>query len=169
MRTNKKSLITQRRLIDRRLIGWSRISDSVSPPSGWIRAVRGALGMSSRQLARLLGSAHSGVVALEKRESQGKASLEMVQKAAAAMGCKLVYAIVPESPHQTLEDIIDARAREVALKLLTRVEHSMRLENQGSPKKETDEQVDKLASEMKANLDSRLWDFTRPNTGKSGR
>lgn len=114
--------------------------------------------MTTRQLARILGTTHSGVIALEKREAAGTISIEMIKKAANAMGCKLVYAIVPESESRSIEALLDSRARAVATSLLARVEHSMRLEKQGSSKKETDEQIQKLADELKSNLDSRLWD-----------
>lgn len=61
------------------LAEWSHLRQSETPPTGWIKAVRGALGISTRQLAQLLGTDHSAIVALGKREAKGKASLEMIQ------------------------------------------------------------------------------------------
>ena len=169
MKTNRKSLSNQRSLMEKRLAGWSLVQHSETPPSGWIKAVRGALGISTRQLAQLLGTDHSAIVALEKRESKGKASLEMVQRTARAMGCKLVYAVVPDAPNKSLDDILDARARDLASRLLGRVEHSMRLEKQGSEDTDSKAKIEKLSFELKTKMDSRIWDLTTPKKKKAPR
>lgn len=158
MKTNRKSLLSQQRAIEKRLLEWSQVRLSQTPPTGWIKAVRGALGISTRQLARLLGTDHSAIVALEKREAKGRASLEMIQRTARAMGCRLVYAIVPDAPSTSLDDILDARARDLASRLLGRVEHSMRLEKQGSSPTDLQARIGKLSFDLKSKMDSRIWD-----------
>lgn len=155
--------------MEKRLSGWSQVRQSETPPTGWIKAVRGALGISTRQLAQLLGTNHSAIVALEQREAKGKASLEMIQRTARAMGCKLVYAVVPDAPSESLDDIVDARARDLATRLLGRVEHSMRLEKQGSDAADSQAQINKLSFELKTKMDSRIWDATTPKKKKSSR
>lgn len=157
MKTNKKALTNQRKILDQRIEHWLQVSDPYPPPSGWIRAVRGALGMSSRQLAKFMGTNHSGVVAIEKREVNGKASLETLQKAAKAMGCRLIYAIIPNELNRSLDEILEKRAMQIAKSIYGRLEHSMRLERQGSSNEEGHEQIQKLASELKTSLDPRLW------------
>jgi len=169
MKTNRKSLSNQQSLMEKRLAEWSQVRQSETPPTGWIKAVRGALGISTRQLAQLLGTDHSAIVALEKREAKGKASLEMIQRTARAMGCKLVYAVVPDAPSKSLDDILDARARDLASRLLGRVEHSMRLEKQGSDAADSRAKIDKLSFELKTKMDSRIWDAATPKKKKAPR
>jgi predicted DNA-binding mobile mystery protein A len=156
MKTNRRGIATQRQLLDQRLEHWASVKDTAMPPAGWIKAVRGALGMNTRQLAALLGTTHSTIVALEKREAEGKASLEMVQRAARAMGCKLIYAIVPIDPGKTLDGMVNERARARASAMLARVEHSMRLEKQGS-ELGNQAQIERLAAELKQKMDPTLW------------
>lgn len=169
MKTNKKALTSQRKILSRRIESWMKVSDSYAPPSGWLRAIRGALGISTRQLAQLIGTNHSGITALEKREVSGKASLEMLQKAAKAMDCRLVYAIIPNEANHSLDEILDRHALLVAKRILGRLEHSMRLEQQGSSKQETDEQIKQLATDLKEKMDSRIWDTSTPKKKKAPR
>jgi hypothetical protein len=50
-----------------------------------------------------------------------------LQRAADALGCDLVYALVPRQP---LEQIVAGRARDVSQDELARVDHTMTLEAQ---------------------------------------
>lgn len=158
MKTNKKNLSNQRLIIEKRLRPWLELRNEQVPASGWIKAIRSSLGMNARQLADLLGTSHSAVLALEKREAQGKATLELIAKAAKAMSCKLIYTIVPEAPSKSLDAIVDEKAQALASVILKRVEHSMRLEKQGSDAEDSKTQIKQLAFELKTKMDSRLWD-----------
>ena len=101
-----------RKNLDRRLAPL-RAEPLIAPPSGWIKAIREALGMTAEQLARRMGVVQSRVSTLEKAERTGTPSLKTLREAAEAMNCTLVYAIVPTS---TLDDIIrDQAARRPAL------------------------------------------------------
>jgi predicted DNA-binding mobile mystery protein A len=156
MKTNKKNVATQRRLMDKRLQPWMNLRNEKRPPSGWLKAIRGALGLTSRQLAAIVGIDFSSIIRLEEREPQGKVTLEVLDKAARAMGCKVVYAIVPDESYLSLESILDDRSKRAATELLEKVEHSMRLEEQGSP--DAKAEIERLAIDLKAKVDSRLWD-----------
>ena len=101
---------------------------SFAPPvRGWIKAVRGALGMSTAQLAKRLRIKQPSVVALEQSEWKGTIELASLRRVAAALDCTLVYALVP---NRTLEATVRDRARAFARRRLEPVEHSMLLENQ---------------------------------------
>ena len=102
-------------------------SKLTSPNHGWIRAIRQALGMTTRQLARRMGIAQGSLTAMEASEISGSIRLDTLRKAAAAMNCSLVYALVPNAP---LEEIVREQAEKVAAEHLSPVEHSMLLENQ---------------------------------------
>ncbi len=154
MKTNKKDLELNRSMLDQRLkvVGLKQLK---APPSGWVRAIRNALGMSSRQLAQLLGVSMSSIIQLEKREPKKNVTLEMLERVADKMECKLVYAFVPKEGYANLEDIIDRKTEEVAREILSNVEHSMRLELQGS--NSTGKELEKLKQELKEKMDPRIW------------
>ena len=131
-------------------------SQEFSPPSrGWIRALRDALGMTGAQLAARLRVVPSRIIALEKAEVIGSASLKTMREAAEAMGCTFVYALVPTQP---LDDLRRARAVALADAELARVHHTMRLEDQALDARDL---ADARARLIDAFLDGnprRLWD-----------
>lgn len=157
MKTNKKSLLVQRTLIERKLRPWTPLRTDSVPRSGWIKAVRGALGMNARQLAERVGVEQSNITRLEEREPSGKVTLERLAKAADAMNCKLIYAIVPNDRFADLEAIIDEQAKAFARQLVRTAEHSMRLEKQGAHGDDLTRDVDSLANQLKSKIDSRIW------------
>ena len=97
------------------------------PPKGWIRAIRDAIGMTGAQLGKRVGNSPQGIVGLERSEAAGTIQLNTLRRAAEAMECVLVYAIIPKT---SLADMVNSRAREIARRALQRVSHSMALEDQ---------------------------------------
>jgi predicted DNA-binding mobile mystery protein A len=112
------------------------------PPRGWVRAIRDALGMSTRELAARLGVTSSYISKLEANEASGAITLETLQRAADALGCRLEYVLVPERP---LDDMVMAQARRKAHSLLDPVSHSMALEDQ---RVEMGDAVEELARDL---------------------
>jgi predicted DNA-binding mobile mystery protein A len=157
MKLNKKAIHNQRELIEERVKTWATVSRERAPPSGWIKAIRESLGMTARQLGDRVGIDHTGILRLEERESNSKATLEMIERAAHAMNCKLVYAIVPNEPHHSLDEILNEQALKTARALTGKVSHSMRLEKQGVHHDLTNKDIEKLAHELIENLDPLLW------------
>lgn len=155
MKTSKKHIATQRRLMDKKLKSWIPLRQETRPPSGWLKAIRGALGITARQLAQILGVDMAAIIRLEKREPEGKLTLELMERVAKAMNCKVLYAIVPKEEFDSLESIINMRARAAAAELLKKVEHSMRLEAQGSP--ESEEELERLTQNLKEKMDQKIW------------
>jgi predicted DNA-binding mobile mystery protein A len=157
MKTNKKSLVNQRTLIEKKLRAWTALRTDDVPRSGWIKAVRGALGITTRQLADRVGVEQSNITRLEEREPSGKVTLERLAKTANAMNCRLIYAIVPNDRFADLEAIIDERAQDLAQQLVRTAEHSMRLEKQGANDDDLAKDVDSLARQLISKMDSRIW------------
>lgn len=116
-----------RERLDNKLASIKPIDRFAKPPKGWIRAIRDAIGMTGAQLGQRLGMTAQGIVSLERSEAHGKIQLNTLSRAAEAMDCVLVYALVPKT---SLADMVDRRAREIALRALGRVSHSMALEDQ---------------------------------------
>ena len=113
--------------LDARLAAIKPIDSFAIPPKGWIRAIRDAIGMTGAQLGRRLGMTAQGIASVERSEAEGKIQLNTLRRAGEAMDCVLVYALVPKT---SLTEMVDRRARELALRTLRRVSHSMALEDQ---------------------------------------
>lgn len=140
---------------DRLLHPWQRLKDAAIPRGGWIRTVREALGMTAVQLATRLRVTQQAVAEFEKSEAAGKITLESLNKLANALGCKLVYAIVPDKP---LAEIRHDRAEAKAQALLKTVTHSMQLEAQGVGKREGRRQINRFVDELLRGSPRKLWD-----------
>lgn len=125
MRSSARERARQR--LDERLSGFKTEDRLRPPPKGWIRAIRDALGMTGVQLAKRLGVRPQTVEAFEKSEASGSIQLSTLRRAAEALDCTLVYALVPNS---SLEEAVNARARKIAIRDLARVAHTMKLEAQ---------------------------------------
>lgn len=148
----KKSTSRPQNTLDKRLSDLKPIERFAAPPKGWVRAIRDAIGMSGAQLARRLGVTPQSVADLEKSEAAGKASIDTLRRAAAAMDCALVYALVPRT---SLEEMVRSRARAIALRELGGVAHSMAIENQKAPD-DLEARVEQFIRETLKNRD--LWD-----------
>ena len=101
--------------------------------------------MSREDLARRLSISRQAVLKIERAEVDGAVTLAKLREVADALGCDVYYALVPR---QSLEDIVGARARALAEQQVSRVEHTMRLEDQLSPRPDRDELIDELAQEI---------------------
>lgn len=134
-----------REMLDRRLAAWKQLPDA-APASGWLRALREALGMPRDELARRLSITKQGVGKLEASEADGSIQLETLRRAAEALDCSLVYALVPNG---SLEETVDRRARQIALRDVERVRQTMLLEDQGGGAEDEERLVAELAREAK--------------------
>ncbi len=142
-----------RKHLDKRLDRFRPVTELTRPPRGWLRAIREALGMTATQFAARLQVSQPRISALEKGEVDGSVTLASLQRAAEALDCTLVYALVPRLP---LETLLMKRAREVATKKVSRIDQTMRLENQGVDAKELESECDRLARSL-AETPRRLW------------
>src|SRR5467141_994416 len=73
------------------------------PTSGWISSVREALGITLDQIGKQIGSSRQAVQQLERAEATDRITLGALRRAAEAMGCELVYTLVPRSEEDTSE------------------------------------------------------------------
>jgi predicted DNA-binding mobile mystery protein A len=130
--------------LDDRFVGIGPASRYTPPVRGWIKAIREALGITSAQLAARLGIKQPSVLAMEQSEAQGTIELATLRRAAEALNCTLVYALIPNAP---LEKMIRDRVRLFALKRRGPIEHSMLLEDQKVPIGDTEALVEELLRE----------------------
>ena len=125
------------------------------PAGGWARAIREALGMGAGQLAARLKISRQSVQDLERAESERRITLDSLDRLAGAMGCRVVYALVPENG--SLDDIRARRARAVAESMLNPTAHSMTLEAQGVTTRERDRHAELLVDELLRGSARKLW------------
>lgn len=141
-----------RRELDRKFSAADLDPIRALPRSGWIRAVRGALGMSQAVLAQRLGVSAAAVNKLEHAERHGGITIRKLADVAAALDCTLVYALVPNS---SLEQTVMAQARKVAEGTLGYVARTMALEAQEVDDDRQREAIDRYARQLTAS--GELW------------
>ncbi len=144
-----------RKQLDKRLIDLGKADSLRCPPRGWIKAIREALGMTTAQLARRLGVSQPRVVAIEKAEKEKSVTLDTLERAAHALDCRLVYALVPRIP---LDDLVAERARAQVNARLANTRHSMLLEAQSVAEADEKEQVKRLVQQWIEKSGSELWE-----------
>lgn len=153
METRLKNL--RLRQLDARLSAVRRCVPADPPRHGWTRTIRKALGMTTPQLAKRLGTSRQAVADLERREVLGTVTLGALRRAADALDCDVVYAVVPRT---ALREMRKRQARQRAERQLGSVAHSMRLEAQGVSAGEHRRQVDERADGLLRTWSRALWD-----------
>lgn len=131
-------------------------SELHKPASGWVHALRTALGMTAAQLARRIGVSRETIKTLERSEARGTITLESLDRLAKGLGCRVVYAIVPQQG-RSVEALRRARALELARLQFARVSHSMKLEAQALDARKAQQQIERIADEILADSPRKLW------------
>jgi len=126
-----------------------------TPPEGWLRTVRSALGMSGAEVAKKMSVTRARVTKAEHAELTGGVTLKSMQATAEAMGCRFVYAIIPASGR--IEDIITAQARKKAMAIVGTASKHMALENQKLPDDKIAQEVERLTRELAQEMPSDFW------------
>lgn len=125
------------------------------PNEGWVAVVRKALAMSGAQLARRMGVSKSAVYQVERLEPEGGVTLRQMEKLAEALGCRFVYAIVPEGQ---IDDVITKQARSKAEAMIHRASAHMALEQQSLPAEQINAEIKRQADDLIRTMPSDFWD-----------
>ena len=152
MRSEDRALA--RRQLDKRLNILLNTDFLARPPRGWIKAIREALGMTTAQLARRLGVSQPRAVVIEKAEKEDSITLDTLKRAAQALDCHLVYALVPR---KSLDELVVERARHLAEQHLASTRHNMVLEAQGVDAADEEEQLARMIQKLVERAGSELW------------
>jgi predicted DNA-binding mobile mystery protein A len=142
------------RQLDTTLSRWRAADLPPRPASGWLKAIREALGMTATYQAKTLGVTTSTVTRLETSEADDTISLGSLRRAAEALGCELQYALVPK---QSLADTLEARAIALARQQMADISHSMALEAQATSREMVDAQTRALAESLLKGSRRVLW------------
>lgn len=143
-----------RKNLDKRLSPL-RADRIVTPSRGWTKAIREALGMTTRQLAERMGVAPSRVTTIEKAEATGAITLKTLRETAEALDCQFVYAFVP---NKALDDILYDQAERKVRNELVHLNHTMRLENQALNAEDLAGQKRRIVADYLAHFSRKLWD-----------
>lgn len=142
------------RQLDATLSRWRAADLPPRPPSGWLKVIREALGMTATHQAKTLGVTTSTVTRLETSEAEDAISLGTLRRAAEALGCELQYALVPK---KTLAETLEARATALARQQMGAISHSMALEAQSTSPETVEEQTRALAESLLKGSRRALW------------
>ena len=155
VRAQAKTKHLRRRQLDSKLKRLER--DALLPPKrGWVRAIRTALGMNSRQLAERMDISTGHLAHIESAEAAGSINMETLRRTADALNCDLVYALVPRAG--SLEKALEEQAEKVARVLVQRVATSMALEDQATDTDAQDYLIRDTVSDLTRELRKALWD-----------
>ena len=143
MDKNRASSFSEEEPVDAALRLFRESMHSPKPSIGWARSIRQSLGMSAEQLARRLGVSRATIVTLERSEARGRITLASLEKLSRGLGCRVVYALVPEMG-ASVADLKRARARKVARSQLA--------------SREADRsEIERLTDELLAGSPRKLW------------
>jgi predicted DNA-binding mobile mystery protein A len=98
------------------------------PSGGWLASAREALGLSQRQVAKEMRASGQAIQQFEHAEAEDRITLRALRRVAGAMGCDLVYVIVPRSG--SFLDLAEGPTRARAARDVKTVVHTMALEDQ---------------------------------------
>lgn len=146
---------TARKALDNKVSALPPLQKMQRPHKGWIKAVREALGMSSKQLAARLNVSPPRITALEKSELDETMTVASLRRAAEALDCALVYSFVPKG---SFEEILKRRAHRIAAEVIGKVDHTMRLEAQNLHEDKLDDEIEDLAAQILREQHKMIWD-----------
>jgi len=127
---------------------------SILPQEGWLRTVRIALGMSGTQLAKRLGVTKARISKAEQAEPAGSVTLRTMRSMAGAMGCKFVYAVIPQ---QNVEDVIKKRAVEKARIQIQSTSSHMMHEVQPLSNEQLNLEIERVTAQIMDKMPAHLW------------
>jgi len=151
---NKKRLQIEQ--LERKLKGFASAQKVSAPSTGWLKAVRVSLGMSLEQLAGKLGITRQSAREIETREREGNITLKNLKEAANALDMQFIYGLVPKDG--SIEDLIDRKARDLAIRIVSRTSTTMKLEDQENTEERLKKAVEERTAIIKNELPKILWD-----------
>lgn len=150
----KNSLQLQQ--LNSKMLGFTSLKQVAMPPTGWIKAIRTAIGMSMQQLGNKLNVSKQGVMDIENREKDGSITIKSLREIARAMDMQLVYGFVPNDG--SLDALIEKRAIELATQIVMRTANTMKLEDQANSKKRIEAAIKERATAIQNEMPKILWD-----------
>ena len=154
MKNTKQQLIIEQ--VDKKLLAFQSLTDQSIPSKGWVNTIRTALKMSLRQLGTRVNATAQHIKQLENREANGTLSINSLKEVANALDMQLVYGFV--SKHESLEQMIKNRAKELATEIVMRTHNTMTLEDQQNTNERIEKAIAQKTEEIKYLMPRNLWE-----------
>ena len=135
---------------------FSVLKSEIKPDNGWVNAIRVSIKMSLRQLGERLHITPQGVRDLEKREKEGAITINTLKEVGRVLDMDLVYGFI--SRHNSLEDMIEERAREIAGEVVLKSRQAMELNTTGKSENDIKKAIQQKTYEISSKMPSNLWD-----------
>jgi predicted DNA-binding mobile mystery protein A len=135
---------------------FSVLKSEIKPDNGWVNAIRVSIKMSLRQLGERLHITPQAVRDLEKREKEGAITINTLREVGRVLDMDLVYGFI--SRHNSLEDMIEERAREIAEEVVLKTRKTMQPENHINSEIDTKKEILHKTYEISSAMPSYLWD-----------
>lgn len=142
--------------LSNKMLAFASLQKVAAPPTGWLKAVRLALGMSSQQVANKLSVTRQGVQDMERREKEGSITIKALREVANALDMQLVYGFVTKD--DSLDALVDRKARELAKQIVLRTSNTMKLEDQENSQERIEKAIEERATAIKSEMPKALWD-----------
>lgn len=151
---NKNRLILDQ--LERKLKPFKSLDKISIPEKGWIYTIRKSLNMTLEQLGKRIEMTRQGVKRIEEREAEGSITLKSLKEIGEALDMKLVYGF--SSKYDSIDEMVDIKANNLAAKIVLRTHQNMQLENQGNSDEQIKKAITELADEIKREMRRSLWD-----------
>ena len=153
-----KSLETQLLLnqTQEKIDSFSALKSVEKPDKGWVNTIRFSIKMSLRQLGERLHISPQGVKDLEKREESGAITINSLKEVGRALDMDLVYGFI--SRHNSLDAMIEERAREIAEEDVLKTRQTMQLDNSRKSENDIKKAIQQKTYEISSKMPSNLWD-----------
>jgi predicted DNA-binding mobile mystery protein A len=142
--------------LNKKMLAFASLQKLTPPPTGWLKAIRLALGISSQQVAKKLSVTRQGVHDIERREKDRSITLKALHEVANALDMQLVYGFVPKDG--SLDALIDRKARALAKQIVLRTSNTMKLEDQENSQERIEKAIEERVSAIKLDMPKALWD-----------
>jgi predicted DNA-binding mobile mystery protein A len=142
--------------LDTKLSFFKVVEGVIVPSTGWVKSTRTALKMSLRQLGNRLNVTPQGICDMEKREANGTITINTLRELARSLDMRLVYGFIPNK--NSINEMIEVRALEIAKEIVGRTHVTMTLEDQQNSADRIAKAIAQKAEEIKKEMPKYLWD-----------
>ena len=151
---SKKSLQLQQ--LNNKMASFALLTKVAIPPTGWVKAIRTALGMSMLQLGKKLSITKQSIQDIEKREQEGAITIKALSELGKALDMRFVYGFVPNDG--SLDSLIEKKAAQLATTIVLRTSNTMKLEDQENSQERIKKAIQEKTADLKNEMPKILWD-----------
>lgn len=151
-----KNNLLQLQQLNSKMLRFASLKESSLPSEGWIKTIRSCFGMSLQQLGKKLHISKQAALDIERREKEGSITIKSMREIAQVLDMQFVYGFVPKE--DSLHELIEKRAKELATQIVMRTAHTMSLEDQSISQKRIEQAIQEKTESFKKELPKILWD-----------